>query len=299
MRIEPFFDPATFTLTYVVWDPSTKDAVVIDPVLDYDPAAGLTSTTSVDKVAEYLRREQLKLRFILETHAHADHLSGSQILRRHFDAKVVIGERIRVVQETFKQIFDLPPAFATDGSQFDRLVADGEVITAGSLSIRVIATPGHTPACVTYQIDDALFTGDVLFMDDYGTGRCDFPRGSAEAMYESIQKLYALPDATRVFVGHDYQPNGRDVKWETTIRASKARNPQLDARTTREGFVAMRTARDATLAAPRLLFPSVQINVDAGRMPAPHANGHRYLVVPLNVLRPADELGQPVAKPKA
>lgn len=291
MRIEPFFDRATYTLTYVVWDARTRDAVVIDPVLDYDPASGLTTTTSIDQVAELVQREQLRVHYVLETHAHADHLSGSQLLRRRFDAKVVIGERIRVVQETFKQIFDLPASFATDGSQFDRLVADGEVVNAGALAIRVIATPGHTPACVTYQIDDALFTGDVLFMDDYGTGRCDFPRGSADAMYDSIQKLYALPDATRVFVGHDYQPEGRPVKWETTIGASKARNPQLDGKTARDRFVAMRNARDATLAAPRLLFPSVQVNVDAGRLPAPHANGHRYLVVPLNVLRPADELG--------
>jgi len=296
MHVEPFYDAKTSTLTYVVSDPASKDAVVIDPVLDYDAAAGLTSTESVDKVTDYLRREGLSLRYVLETHAHADHLSGSQLLCRRFGAKVVIGERIREVQATFKGIFDLPAGFATDGRQFDRLLGDGEVLHAGSLAIAAIATPGHTPACLSYQIEDAVFTGDALFTEDYGTGRCDFPRGSAEALYDSVQRLYALPDATRVFVGHDYQPGGREVRWETTIGASKAKNPQLSATTTREQFVAMRRARDATLAAPRLLFPSVQVNIDAGRLPEPHPNGKRYLVVPLNVLREADPLGEPLPR---
>lgn len=296
MHVEPFYDPATFTLTYVVSDPATKDAVLIDPVLDYDPASGTTATTSADKVSAYVRDHGLRLHYILETHAHADHLSASQLLRRRFDARVAIGERIREVQATFRDIFDLPASFATDGSQFDRLLGDGEVFRAGSLEIEVIPTPGHTPACVTYRIGDAIFTGDALFTEDYGTGRCDFPRGSAEALYDSIQRLYALPDATRVFVGHDYQPGGRAVRWETTIGASKAKNPQLGARTTKAEFVSFRKARDATLAAPRLLFPSVQVNVDAGRLPAPHANGNRYLVVPLNVLRPADDVGEPVPR---
>ena len=294
MRVEPFFDPSTFTLTYVVSDPESLDAVVIDPVLDYDAAAGTTTTASVDRVSEYVRREGLRLHYVLETHAHADHLSGSQILRRRFDTRVAIGERIREVQATFRDLFDLQERFRTDGSQFDRLLADGEIVRAGTLEIGVIATPGHTPACVTYRIEDAVFTGDALFTEDYGTGRCDFPRGSAEALYDSIQRLYALPDETRVFVGHDYQPGGREVRWMTTIGASRAKNPQLDARTPRDVFVANRRARDAALPAPRLLFPSVQINIDAGRMPAPRANGKRYLVVPLNVLRPADELGEPV-----
>lgn len=293
IHIEPFFDTRTNTLTYVVFDPATRDAVVIDPVLDYDPANGTTWTESVDAVSAYLTRESLRVHYVLETHAHADHLSGSQILRRRFDARVAIGARICEVQTTFQPIFDLPASIPTDGSQFDRLLADGEVLLAGSLAFEVIPTPGHTPACVTYRIDDALFTGDALFLEDYGTGRCDFPRGSAEALYDSVQRLYALPDELRVFVGHDYPPGGRPVRWETTIGASKAHNPQLSATTTREAFVALRTARDATLATPRLLFPSVQVNLDAGRLPAPHANGHRYLVVPLNVLRPADELGQP------
>jgi len=293
IHIEPFYDPRTNTLTYVVFDRATRDAVVIDPVLDYDEASGTTWTESYDRVAAYAVREQLRLHFVLETHAHADHLSGSQLFRRQFDAKVAIGERIREVQATFQPIFDLPPSVPLDGSQFDRLLKGGETLRAGSLAFEVIPTPGHTPACVTYKIEDAIFTGDALFVEDYGTGRCDFPRGSAEALYDSIQRLYALPDATRVFVGHDYQPGGREVRWETTIGASKARNPQLSAQTTKAEFVAMRDARDKKLAAPRLLLPSVQVNVDAGRLPGPHANGNRYIVVPLNVLRPADELGRP------
>jgi glyoxylase-like metal-dependent hydrolase (beta-lactamase superfamily II) len=294
MHVHPLFDPRTSTLTYVVSEPRTRDAVVIDPVLDYDPASGTTWTESVDRVSDYVRQERLRLHYVLETHAHADHLSGSQLLRRRFDARVAIGERIREVQATFHDIFDLPREVAIDGSQFDRLLVDGERVTAGSLVIDVIATPGHTPACVSYRIGDAVFTGDALFTEDYGTGRCDFPRGSADALYESVQRLYALPDATRVFVGHDYQPGGRDLRWETTIGASKDRNVQLNRSTTRSEFVTLRQARDATLAAPRLLFPSVQVNVDAGRLPAPHGNGRRYLVVPLNVLRPADELGEPL-----
>ena len=283
-HIEPFFDPDTSTLTYVVSDPATRDAVIIDPVLDFDPASGTTSTRSIDEVMAYVDHRRLQVHHVLETHAHADHLSASQVLRRAYGAKVVIGEGIRGVQETFKAIFDLPPAFATDGSQFDRLLGDGDVVTAGSLTLTAMATPGHTPACLSYRIDDAVFTGDALFTEDYGTGRCDFPSGSADALYDSVQRLYALPDDTRVFVGHDYQPGGRAVRWQTTIGASKARNPQLDGHTSRATFVAMRDARDATLRAPRLLFPSVQINIDAGHLPAPHANGHRYLSMPLDVL---------------
>lgn len=295
-HIEPFYDAQTYTLTYVVFDPATRDAVIIDPVLDFDPAAGVTWTESADLVSEYVKKHDLRVHYVLETHAHADHLSASQLLRRRFDAKIAIGERIREVQATFKGIFDLPEAFAVDGSQFDRLLADGEEFKAGSLTFQVIGTPGHTPACVTYRLGDALFTGDALFIEDYGTGRCDFPRGSAESLYDSIQKLYALPDATRVFVGHDYQPGGRAVRWQTTIGDSKAKNIQLTAQTGRADFVAMRQGRDATLAAPRLLFPSVQVNVDAGRLPTPHGNGNRYLMMPLNVLRAADEVGQPKGK---
>lgn len=292
MRVQPFFDPRTFTLTYVVYDEATRDAVVIDPVLDYEPVGSFTYTESVDRVAEFVRREALRLHYVLETHAHADHLTGAQILRRRFDAQVVIGASIREVQTTFKDVFSLPH-LATDGSQFDHLMTDGESLVAGSLQIEAIATPGHTPACMTYKIADALFTGDLLFMDDYGTGRCDFPKGSASQMFDSVQKLYRLPNETRVFPGHDYPPESRGWKYETTIGASKAHNPQLSSTTRKEAFVALRESRDRTLAAPRLLFPSVQLNIDAGRMP-PLTNGKRYLVTPINLFRPADELGEPV-----
>jgi len=282
MQIQPFFDPDTFTLTYVVFDLASRDAVVIDPVLDYDILASNTSTRSLEQVAAFVRERELRVHYVLETHAHADHLSGSQWLKQHFNAKIAIGERIREVQETFKDALDLP-YLTTDGRQFDRLLKDGEVVEAGSLRIEVIATPGHTPACVTYKIDDALFTGDALFMHDYGTGRCDFPRGSADALYDSIAKrLYTLPDTMHVYPGHDYQPGGREVAWETTIGRSKQENAQLKATTTKAEFVGMRTARDRTLKAPRLLYPSVQINIDAGRLPPKRANGRRYLSTPIS-----------------
>lgn len=281
MQIQPFFDPDTFTLTYVVFDLASRDAVVIDPVLDYDVLASRTSTKSLEQVAAFLRARELRVHYVLETHAHADHLSGSQWLKQHFGAKLAIGARIVEVQETFKDALDLPD-LATDGRQFDRLLHDGEIVVAGTLRFEVIATPGHTPACVTYKIEDALFTGDALFMHDYGTGRCDFPRGSADALYDSVARLYALPDATRVFPGHDYQPGGREVAWETTIGRSKRDNPQLSAATTKSEFVTMRTARDRTLKAPRLLYPSVQINIDAGRLPPKRANGRRYLTTPIS-----------------
>ncbi len=292
MKLETLFDPATSTLTYVVFDPKTRDAVVIDPVLDYDPLASATSTRSLEALAAFLKKNDLHLHYVLETHAHADHLSGSQYLRKRFGAKVGIGARIRDVQTVFREVFDLPAGFPVDGSQFDRLFDDGEKIVAGSLEFEVIATPGHTPACITYKIEDAIFTGDALFIEDSGTGRCDFPAGSASDLYTSVhERLYALPDATRVFVGHDYQPNGRSLRSETTIGAEKQKNVQLSARTSRDEFVKMRTARDATLTAPRLLYPSVQVNVDAGVLPKPHANGHRYLSVPLNLTQKTDSDG--------
>ena len=292
MKIRSFYDPATYTLTYLVFDPSTKDAIVIDPVLDYDPLGSNTSTTSVEKLASVIRAENLRLHYVLETHAHADHLTAAQWLKKRFEAKVVIGENIKAVQEVFKGVFDLP-SLATDGSQFDVLATETTPIQAGTLTIETIKTPGHTPACVTYKIGDALFTGDALFMEDYGTGRCDFPKGSAEDLYDSIQKLYKLPDSMRVFVGHDYQPQGRDVRWETTIGRSKEMNVQLRANTTKEEFVSFRKKRDASLAAPRLLYPSVQVNVDAGRLPKPHANGLRYLATPLNLKTTTADDGGP------
>lgn len=294
MQIETLFDSATSTLTYVVFDPETRDAIVIDPVLDYDPLASSTSTRSLQTLEALLAKHDLRLHYVLETHAHADHISGSQYLKARFGAKVGIGARIRDVQRVFRDVFDLPARFPVDGSQFDRLFEDGETIAAGSLVLEVIATPGHTPACVTYKIGDAIFTGDALFIEDSGTGRCDFPAGSADELYTSVHdRLYALPDTTRVFVGHDYQPHGRPVRAETTIGAEKELNTQLRASTRRDEFVKMRTARDATLAAPRLLYPSVQVNVDAGILPAPHANGRRYLSVPLNLHRGTDDDGTP------
>jgi glyoxylase-like metal-dependent hydrolase (beta-lactamase superfamily II)/rhodanese-related sulfurtransferase len=279
--MQVFFDPDTFTLTDVVFDRASRDAVVIDPVLDYDVLASRTSTRSLERVASFVGERELRVHYTLETHAHADHLSGSQWLRAHYGANIAIGERIRDVQQTFRDALDLPHV-ATDGRQFDRLLADGDVLVAGTLRVETIATPGHTPACVTYRIGDAVFTGDALFMHDYGTGRCDFPSGSAAALYDSVTRLYTLPDETRVFPGHDYQPNGREVAWQTTIGRSKRENPQLRADTAKADFVAMRTARDRTLQAPRLLYPSVQINIDGGRLPPPHGNGRMYLTIPIS-----------------
>jgi glyoxylase-like metal-dependent hydrolase (beta-lactamase superfamily II) len=292
MQVKAFFDPATFTVTYVVWNAATRDAVIIDPVLDYDPLASQTSTASADSVAAFLRAESLRLHYVLETHAHADHLSASQYFKRRFDAKVAIGTGIRDVQAVFHPVFMLGADVPKDGSQFDRLLADGDEIKAGELTVQVIATPGHTPACVSFKIDDGVFTGDALFIEDYGTGRCDFPAGSAENLYSSIHdKLYVLPDTTRVFVGHDYQPDGRELRYETTIGASKEANIQLRASTPKEEFVAYRKRRDAGLSAPKLLYPSIQVNIDAGRLPKPRDNGKRYLMMPLNMRKPTGDDG--------
>lgn len=287
MKIQSFFDNRTFTVSYVVYDEATRDAVLIDPVLDYDPAASRTWTQSLDAVLQFLDENELTLHYILETHAHADHLSGAQEIKaKHPQAKLAIGARITEVQKVFKRVFDLPEDFATDGSQFDELLHEGETVHAGSLRFEVIYTPGHTPACATYRIDDAIFTGDAIFMPDMGTGRCDFPGGSAADLYDSIQKLYALPDETRVFVGHDYAPGGRSFAWETTIGAQKSNNVQLPAGASRDQFVTWRAKRDATLDAPKLLFQSVQVNVDGGRMPTPHDNQIRYLRIPINAFKP-------------
>jgi glyoxylase-like metal-dependent hydrolase (beta-lactamase superfamily II) len=284
LEIEPFYDSETCTLAYLVRDRATRDAVVIDPVLDFDPGSGKLALDSVSKIVRRIRELGLALHYVLETHAHADHLSASQHLRNQLGARVAIGERIREVQATFKPILNLPEDFATDGSQFDRLLHDGEIVRAGALAFEVIATPGHTPACVSYRIDDAIFTGDALFVEDYGTGRCDFPHGDAETLYRSVhERLYALPGETRVFVGHDYRPDGRELRWSSTIAIERERNIQLDAKTSLAEFVAFRRARDRTLAAPRLLFPSVQVNIDAGRLPPVEASGRRYLRIPLDL----------------
>lgn len=289
MRIKAFYDTRTSTLTYVVYDAASKDAVVIDPVLDYDPKASKAWTESADEVIAFLQDESLNLEFILETHAHADHLSGSQILKKAFPAaKLAVGARIVEVQALFKEVFDLPDAFATDGRQFDRLLADGEVFQAGLLDVEVIFTPGHTPADVTFKIGEAIFTGDALFMPDVGTGRCDFPGGSADDLYTSVHDiLYALPDTTQVYVGHDYPAGrGRKVQWQASLGEQKQKNVALPASRSRENFVAWRNARDASLEAPRLLFQSVQVNVDAGALPEPSSNKRRYLKIPINVFRP-------------
>lgn len=283
MQIQTFFDARTWTLTHVVWDPSTLDAVIIDPVLDYEPASGRIWRESVDQVISFVEANNLKPRAVFETHAHADHLTAAQVLRERFGVPVVIGRDITAVQTVFAPVFDLE-GFPTDGSQFDHLLGDGDTYAAGSVSVRAMHTPGHTPACMSFAIEDAVFTGDALFMPDYGVGRCDFPAGDAGRLYDSVHgKLYALPDTTRVFVGHDYQPGGRAVAWETTIGRSKAENIHIRATTGRDEFVAFRTARDATLSPPRLLLPSIQVNIAAGHLPEPHANGRRYLVTPVKV----------------
>lgn len=289
MQIEPFYDDRTSTVTYVVYDPKTRDAVVIDPVLDYAPVGSKVFHDSVDAVTAFIEAERLTLHYVLETHAHADHLSAAQVLKGRFpSAKTAIGARITAVQGVFKGVFDLGDDFATDGSQFDRLLQDGDQVEAGALTIEALHTPGHTPACMSYRVDDAVFTGDVLFMPDQGTGRCDFPAGSAGDMYRSVrERLYTLPDETRLFVGHDYQPDGRELRYETTVGASKAENIQLPGDRTFDDFVSARRARDAGLAAPKLLFPSVQVNIDAGRLPTAADNGTSYLKIPLKVL-PSD-----------
>lgn len=287
-KIQPFFDERTYTLTYVVYDEETKDAVVIDPVLDYEPGASAVWTESADKAADFVDQNDLKLHYILETHAHADHLSGARRIKERFpEAEIAIGAKITDVQQLFKAVFNLPEDFPTDGRQFDLLLEDDEVLEAGSLQIRTMYTPGHTPACSTYVMDDAAFTGDALFMPDFGTGRCDFPGGSAEDMYTSVtDRIYRLPDDTRTFVGHDYQPGGRDVEYQTTVAQQKEENVFLPASRTREEFVKARQERDATLSAPRLLLQSLQVNIDAGSLPEKEANDKAYLRIPVNVFRP-------------
>lgn len=282
MKIQHFFDPDTFTLTYLVIDESTKDTVIIDPVLDFDPSSGKVSDIALQEVLKYIAEKKLRVKAILETHAHADHLSSSQILKQHFpEALLGIGEKIKVVQEVFKAHFNLP-YLKVDGSQFDHLFKDFEEMKFGSLKMKALPTPGHTPACMTYLFGDAAFTGDSLFMPDYGTGRCDFPRGSAHDLYHSVSRtLYTLPDETRVFVGHDYSPNGREMRFQTTIGESKKSNIQLSEHTNEADYIEFRTARDKTLKAPRLLLPSIQVNIAAGHLPEQEKNGKSYLKLPI------------------
>ncbi len=285
-QIKAFFDEFTSTVTYVVYDPNSLDAVVIDSVLDYEPNGSKISTKSIDILVSFLKEQKLNLHFTLETHAHADHLTGAQELKKHFPKiQIAVSERILGVQEVFKKIYNLPEKFIPNGKQFDRLLKDGENLKVGSLELKVIPTPGHTPACTSFLVGDAVFVGDLIFMPDTGTGRCDFPKGSSQHLWESVtQKIFTLPDSTRVFVGHDYKGGGtREAAWETTVGEEKKLNIQLKGSTTLDEYKKMRDGRDQNLAVPRLLLPSLQVNIDAGRLPAPEGNGIRYLKMPLSI----------------
>lgn len=283
MKIKHFFDPETFTLTYLVTDENTKDTVIIDPVLDFDPPSGLITDKALKPVVEFIKENGLQLKAILETHAHADHLSSSQVLKKIFpNAVLAISEKIIEVQEVFKKHFNID-YLETKGLQFDYLLKDNEEINFGSLKMKAIPTPGHTPACMSFYFDGHVFTGDALFMPDYGTGRCDFPKGSSKVLYNSVSKnLYTLPDEVKVYVGHDYGPDGREIKFQTTIGESKKHNLQLNEKTSENDFINFRDARDKTLKAPRLLLPSIQVNIDAGHLPPQESNGKSYLKLPLN-----------------
>jgi glyoxylase-like metal-dependent hydrolase (beta-lactamase superfamily II) len=278
--VQAFFDPATFTASYIVADPATHWAAIIDPVLDFEPKAGKLSTRSADTLLEAIRARGLKLAYVLETHAHADHLSAADYIRHETGAKVVIGARIIEVQKTFIPVFEAD--VSDDGSVFDVLINEGDVLTLGALTIGAMHTPGHTPACMTYTIGDAAFVGDTLFMPDYGTARADFPGGDARILYRSIRKVLSLPPETRIFVGHDYLPEGRsDHRWETTVAEERARNIHVRDGLDEDAFVAMRTARDATLSAPTLILPSLQVNIRAGALPDPTPAGQVFLRLPV------------------
>ena len=283
---QAFFDPNTRTVTYVVASNSSRHAAIIDPVLDYDFKSGRTSTTAADQVIAYLKAQDRVVEWILETHAHADHLSGAHYLKERVGGRIAIGENIRAVQSTFKALFNLDSSFVADGRQFDHLFKDGEVFKIGDVEAVAMLVPGHTPADMAYRIEDAIFVGDTLFMPDVGTARADFPGGDAHALYRSIQKVLALPLETQIFVCHDYPPESRQAKWQTTVGEQRAKNIHVHDGVTQEQFVAMRSARDATLDMPTLIIPAIQLNVRAGEMPVPEANGIRYLKVPLNALGP-------------
>lgn len=283
--VTPFFHTDSCTWSHVVADPATRQAAIVDPVLDFDAKSGRTATSSAQALVEHVRTHGLDVRWLLETHAHADHLSAGHWLKSHFpQAVLAIGEGIRAVQKTFRPIFNLGEHFPVDGSQFDRLFADGERFAVGAVEAEVIAVPGHTNDSIAYRIGDALFVGDSIFMPDGGTARCDFPGGDARTLYRSIHRLFALPADTRVFVCHDYAPGGRAYACETTIAAQKAGNIHVRDGVSEDEFVAVRTARDATLAMPTLLLPSVQVNIRAGRLPEPEDNGVRYLKLPMDLL---------------
>ncbi len=282
--VETFFDEATFTASYVVHDPETRRAAIIDPVLDYDPAAGRTTTGNAERIVDYVASNGLSVDWILETHVHADHLTAAAYLKNALGGQTGIGAAVGVVQKTFAEVFAAEPDFATDGSQFDRLFADGDSFDMGAIEAHVIHAPGHTPACIAYVIGDAAFVGDTLFMPDYGTARCDFPGGDARTLYRSIQKILALPDETRVFTCHDYKAPGRDrFAFESTVRKQREENIHI-ARKSEDEFVAMREERDAKLSMPRLILPSVQVNMRAGALPPAEENGISYLKIPVNAL---------------
>jgi glyoxylase-like metal-dependent hydrolase (beta-lactamase superfamily II) len=282
-RVRAFFHEPTFTVSYLVWDPETKRAAIIDSALDFDQKSGRTGTHSAEAILAAVAEEGVEVDWLLETHAHADHLSAAPFLKQSTGAPIVIGENIRTVQKVFKDVFNLGYVTA-DGRPFDKLVADGETLSLGAFEIQVLHTPGHTPACVSYLIGDAVFIGDTMFMPDYGTARADFPGGDARTLYRSIQKLLALPENTRVFLCHDYKAPGRDAfAWETTIGEERAKNIHL-VNKSEDDFVALREARDKTLDMPVLILPSIQVNIRAGELPPPEDNGVRYLKLPIDAL---------------
>ena len=283
-QVQGIFDPATWTVTYVVHQGVGTSCVVIDSVLDYDPKSGRTKHTSADKVIDFIRTNDLQLQWILETHAHADQLSAAPYLKSKLGGKTGIGEHITEVQKVFKGIFNLEPEFKLDGSQFDHLFKEGEEIRAGDMIGKTLFVPGHTPACVAFQFGDAVFVGDTLFMPDVGTARCDFPGGDAKTLYASTRKLLSLPPETRLFMCHDYPPSDRAVQFETTVADQRAKNIHVHDGISEQEFVAMRTKRDATLEMPVLILPAVQINIRAGEMPPKEANGIAYAKIPLNAL---------------
>jgi glyoxylase-like metal-dependent hydrolase (beta-lactamase superfamily II) len=282
--IKSFFDPATWTFTYVVYDREGGHAAIIDPVLDYDPKAARTSTTSADLVADYVQEKQLKLEWILETHAHADHVSAAHYLQGRLGGKLGIGDHITQVQSTFAKIFNLEPEFRADGSQFQLLLSEGATLAVGDLSLEVLFVPGHTAACVAYKIEDAIFVGDTLFPPDVGTARCDFPGGDARTLYHSVRRLLEYPAKTRLFMCHDYPPEGRTPRAEISVAEQRDKNIHVHDGVSEEAFVALREARDRTLAKPVLILPAIQLNIRAGELPPPEANGVAYLKLPLNLI---------------
>ena len=283
-QVKAFFDPATWTVSYVVFDAPGGHCALVDSVLDYDPKSGRTRTDSANQLIAFVREQNLTVDWILETHAHADHLSAAPYLRKHLGGKIAIGGKITQVQNVFKGIFHLEPEFATNGSQFDHLFEDGDTFAIGTLQAHALSVPGHTPACMAYQVGDAVFVGDTLFMPDVGTARCDFPGGNAHTLYQSVRKLLSLPPGTRLFMCHDSPPEGRAAQWECTVADQRARNIHVHDGVSEAEFVAMRTKRDAGLAMPVLILPSVQVNIRAGELPPPEANGVSYLKIPLNAL---------------